>query len=341
MKQESEKSIKYASLIVLIVQNTFTAFVMRYSRTLPDKYLSSTAVVCSEILKLITSLIIHVILRVKENGIKNYSFKMLINETFGKESDCLKLMIPAGLYLIQNNLQYFTLSKLDVATFQITSQMKLITTAFFSVVILKRKIFGTQWLSIFLLAVGIAIVQFPADSGVSKVEDNVIVMDRILGLLSVFTTCIISGVAGVYFEKFVKVNNVSLWVRNIQLSFFSVIPGYLIGCLLMDGEVLREKGFFGGYCRWTVLAIMCQAFSGMIVAVVIKYADNILKGFANSISIIASCIISYFFFDLHLTVLFILGCVIVLFSTYLYGKPRETENDDTEYIKLDEEVNKV
>ena len=33
----------------------------------------------------------------------------------------------------------------------------------------------------------------------------------------------------------------------------------------------------------------------MVVAVVIKYADNILKGFATSLSIILSSLISYFF----------------------------------------------
>ncbi|KAL6590741.1 hypothetical protein U3516DRAFT_770105, partial [Neocallimastix sp. 'constans'] len=31
------------------------------------------------------------------------------------------------------------------------------------------------------------------------------------------------------------------------------------------------------------------SFGGIIVSLVVKYADNILKGFANSISIILSC----------------------------------------------------
>lgn len=36
-----------------------------------------------------------------------------------------------------------------------------------------------------------------------------------------------------------------------------------------------------------------QALGGLVVAVVIKYADNILKGFATSLSIIISALISY------------------------------------------------
>lgn len=37
-----------------------------------------------------------------------------------------------------------------------------------------------------------------------------------------------------------------------------------------------------------------QALGGLVIAAVIKYADNILKGFATSLSIILSTLISYF-----------------------------------------------
>lgn len=38
-----------------------------------------------------------------------------------------------------------------------------------------------------------------------------------------------------------------------------------------------------------------QAIGGLVVAVVVKYADNILKGFAASFSIVSSCTLSFFF----------------------------------------------
>jgi len=318
--------LKWVSLVVLVFQNTFLVFIMRYSKTLPEKYLSSTAVVCSELLKLLMSSIFHLFYRIKEQSPnERYSFKKLMNELFGKESDCIKIMVPAVLYLIQNNLQYFSASKLDAATYQVTYQMKIILTAIFSVILLKRKLFVHQWISIVLLAAGIALVQFPT-GGKANIADNENMMrDKLLGILSIFISCVCSGFAGVYFEKILKRSKVTLWARNVQLSLFSVIPGFLIGCLLIDGKTIKEKGFFGGYSRWTVLTIMFQAFGGMIVAIVVKYADNILKGFANSIAIILSCIVSYFLFDFHVTLLFIIGCCIVMFSTYLYGRPGKEE----------------
>jgi len=329
-------NLKWVSLFVLVFQNSFWALTLRYSKTLPEKYLSSTAVVCSECLKFCTSILFHVIQRTRESPEK-YNFKMLLDELFGKESDCLKIMVPAVLYLIQNNLQYFSASKLDAATYQVTYQMKIITTAIFSVIILKRSLFKHQWISVFMLAFGIALVQFPTGDSTTNSSDNAMI-DKIIGVISVLIACILSGVAGVYFEKILKKSKVTLWARNVQLSLFSIIPGYFIGVLLMDGETVKEKGFFGGYTRWTVLAILFQAFGGILVAVVVKYADNILKGFATSISIILSCTISYFAFDFNITLIFMLGCSLVMYATYLYGKPVKQVETEVSYSRLENQT---
>jgi len=329
-----EVNLKWISLIILVFQNTLLVFVMRYSKT-HSKYISSTAVVCSECVKLLLSSLIHIFNRCREiEPPQKYTFKMLLDELFGKESDCIKIMVPAVLYLIQNNLQYYSASKLDAATFQITYQMKLIITAIFSVIILKRRLFKHQWISIVLLALGIALVQFPTGDNSAKEVD---LYEKLLGFISVFIACLSSGFAGVYFEKILKKSKVTLWARNVQLSLFSVIPGYFIGCLFIDGDIIKENGFFFDYTRWTVLTIFCQAVGGIVVAIVVKYADNILKGFANSISILLSCAINFFFFDFNITLIFIIGCGIVLYSTYLYGKPVKDEQREEEYIRLEDQ----
>ena len=62
-----------------------------------------------------------------------------------------------------------------------------------------------------------------------------------------------------------------------------------------------------GYTMLTVAVVLVGALGGMVTAVVIKYADNILKGFATSIAIIISCIVSIIFFDFVLTLKFVMG----------------------------------
>lgn len=54
---------------------------------------------------------------------------------------------------------------------------------------------------------------------------------------------------------------------------------------------------------------------------VVKYADNVLKVFATSFSIVVSCIISAFLFDFHPTVTFLIGASLVVSATVMYSSP--------------------
>jgi UDP-sugar transporter A1/2/3 len=94
---------------------------------------------------------------------------------------------------------------------------------------------------------------------------------------------------GVYFERILKNSGTSLWMRNIQMGISSIILGFVGVFLSGDGPVVMEKGFFYGYTYVVVAVILLQAIGGLVVAVVVKYADNILKGFAASFSIVTSC----------------------------------------------------
>jgi UDP-sugar transporter A1/2/3 len=65
--------------------------------------------------------------------------------------------------------------------------------------------------------------------------------------------------------------------------------------------------------------VVLQAGGGLIVAMVVKYADNILKGFATSLAIVVSCIASVIFFEFQVTTQFCLGTFLVIISIFLYG----------------------
>lgn len=70
---------------------------------------------------------------------------------------------------------------------------------------------------------------------------------------------------------------------------------------------------------WTV--VTNQAFGGLLVAIVIKYADNIIKGFATSIAIVVSTILSIFLFGFEIKPLFVFGSILVISAVYLYSLP--------------------
>ena len=296
---------------------------MHYSRIMPvtgsGRYLTSTAVFLNEVIKLIICIIVALRDRRKIDGAASTlatNVRGLWTEVF--KADSWKLAIPAALYTFQNSLQYVAVSNLDAATFQVTYQLKIITTALFSVTMLHRKLSMNQWISLFLLTAGIAIVQIPTadstpkhpaqhDDGAHKrslfIRDdpNEVHMDRMVGLVSVIVACTISGLAGVYFEKVLKGSSTSLWVRNIQLSFYSLFPALFIGVILKDGREIMERGFFDGYNGVVWTAIAFQAAGGIVVALCVNFADNIAKNFATSISILLSSLASVYFFDFQLS----------------------------------------
>jgi UDP-sugar transporter A1/2/3 len=154
------------------------------------------------------------------------SFSSLLSDVFGRNSNWLAMTIPAILYLLQNNLQYYSVRLLDAATFQVTYQLKILTTALCSVLILNKKLRLTQWGSLIVLTAGIALVQLPSFDGNLELD-----VDRVTGLLGVVASCLLSGLAGVWFEKVLKESKATLWVRNIQLSIFSLLPGLIFGGL--------------------------------------------------------------------------------------------------------------
>jgi len=68
-------------------------------------------------------------------------------------------------------------------------------------------------------------------------------------------------------------------MRNVQLSMLSIPLGLLVS-YLKHGEKISQTGFFFGYDLFVWYLVALNALGGLIVAVVVKYADNILKGFA-------------------------------------------------------------
>ncbi|KAG0366359.1 nucleotide-sugar transporter-domain-containing protein [Gamsiella multidivaricata] len=348
-------SMKHLSLVVLLLQNSTLVLMMRYSRVNVDPdlpmYLASTAVFFAEIIKLLACV---AVLAYKTKSIPRTIY-ILRKDIVEQPQEILKMLVPSGLYALQNNLLYVALSNLEAATFQVTYQMKILSTAVFSVAMLNRRLTRQKWFALCLLMVGVTLVQLQnvgtAKSTVEvETKDELVSEDEVLdaavsenvaeatnqlnggaeeesgpiqnpfiGLLAVLTSCVSSGFAGCYFEKILKGAEADMWVRNIQLGISGALFSFL--AMFYDRQKIYEGGFLQGYTLMTWLVVANQALGGLLVAIVVKYADNILKGFATSLSIIISGIISVYFFDFEPSIQFQIGTLIVILSTYIYGRP--------------------
>ena len=85
-------------------------------------------------------------------------------------------------------------------------------------------------MSLVVLTGGIAMVQLPSGTASSSNGNGQVQQqNKFVGLMAVTVACVISGLAGVYFEKVLKGSKTSIWARNVQLSFLSLIPAYFLG----------------------------------------------------------------------------------------------------------------
>ncbi|KAI9510274.1 nucleotide-sugar transporter-domain-containing protein [Russula earlei] len=319
--------LKYVSLVTLAVQNAALSIVMHYSRvsTPPSQsYSPASAVLLNEILKGSISFGI-ALWRLSKSDVRR-PLDQLLRDTFSP--DCWKLSIPAVLYVVQNSAS-------------VTYQMKILTTAAFSVLLLRRRLTSTKWVSLFFLAAGVAIVQIqtgastlaphkpnmPVGSAHESAPLYTHIMSPLKGFGAVTAACFTSGLAGVYFEMVLKNSKADLWVRNVQLSLFSLVPALLP--ILYGPPVPNSRGFITDLLKnfgcWAWATVAIQVLGGLITAVVIKYSDNILKGFATSLSIILSFLASVILFNFRITPSFLIGSSTVLVATWLYNQPAGKE----------------
>jgi len=160
-------------------------------------------------------------------------------------------------------------------------------------------------------------------------------------------SCLCSALAGVYFEKVLKKVDkgssrapVSIWMRNIQLAFFSVsiayvqfifmnygdsvekfMPGFMYKVaqsVFVTGEDSQKK-FMHGFTGWVWTVVLLQAGGGLLVAAVIKHADNVLKGMATGVSVVVSTGMSMVLFDTPVTFQFAVGAALILSSVYTFS----------------------
>ena len=342
-------TFKLILLAGMVLQNSATVLVGRYSRSSVPKdelYKVNNLIIITEIGKLVLSMVFEYF---ATNGRVVESIKSNIID---RPYDALKIMIPALLYLVQNSLLYTALSNLTAPVFQVTYQAKLVTTAIVSVIMLNRKYSPQQWICLVVLSIGVAVVVLgeQSSSGSSSSTDKnkdeneksnpVGQTNLVLGLTAVTIACLSSALAGVYFEKVVKTSSggaktqpVSVWMRNIQLAFFTVclapVGGFLASKKNNSNSVEddTDKPFFHGFTNIVWVLVFLQAGGGLLVAAVIKYADNVLKGLATGVSVVAATAFSCLVFGTPLSGQFSIGAAMILVSVYFFSNPIKTNKE--------------
>jgi UDP-sugar transporter A1/2/3 len=323
--------MKWVSLVSLTAQTSAQVFVIKWARQGVSEtnggsghaYLASTIVLFTEILKTLVSFL----LVAMETGGVGPAAASVRKQFSGPAFETLQISVPSLLYTVQNNLMFFSLLKLSAAVQQVTYQLKILTTALLSVLLLGKSLDTTKWSALFVLLGGVLLVQWPrggdnvvsdADGGLESLLGG-IGQDALLGFGAVLVACFTSGFASVYLEKLLKQTKASIWMRNVQLGLFGAATALLV-CLSQDGDRILKGGFLQGYSPRVLCVVVTNALGGLLCAAVLKYADNILRCFSTALSIILTCVLSAAVLHEYTPdLLFVVGASLAISATFLYN----------------------
>ena len=275
----------------------------------------------------------------------------LDRDIWQRKCDTLKVSIPALCYTLQNNLQFVAATHLGAELLQLLYQTKTLSTAIFGVVILAKQLRCNQWCALMVLVVGVVLAQSSqSKKGGGLYKGNAMVgVTAALGvsicsvlatpqslLRSIYRACQLfrtllplsvcvcthgtcaQGFASVYLERILKGDKTSIWVRNVQLCLFS-IPLQFLAVYQRDWEKVQSQGWMVGFCPSTWAVVCMFAFGGLLVAIVIRFADNNLKNLAMAVAILVSCLASVPLFGFQPNHIFGSGAALVICSIFLYA----------------------
>eukprot|EP00929_Paragymnodinium_shiwhaense_P001422 TRINITY_DN10165_c0_g1_i1.p1 TRINITY_DN10165_c0_g1~~TRINITY_DN10165_c0_g1_i1.p1 ORF type:complete len:391 (+),score=94.46 TRINITY_DN10165_c0_g1_i1:119-1291(+) len=327
--------MKWLSLGLFCLQNSLNSIIFRFAMTEADSsHRPSTSLVlfCTEFLKLFLSFLL---LCNEERWDVVAAGAVVQRDAISKPRESARLGVPAVIYLIQNTLLQLSSGNLPATVWQVTYQGKIVVTALFSVLLLQKVIKRVQWLAIAVMGLGIAIVQLSNAKEKGQADmGNASEQDVVRGFVMLVLAASCSGFASVYTEMVFKQvgadpnqKKLSVWLQNMQLASFSCLfvgLAYVAEVLFpADGRAEvnadREFALFPGFTTKTWSLVLNNAIGGLLVAMVIKYADNLLRGFASAIATINCAVLSVFCFSFELAPSFALGSIMVIGSTLLYG----------------------
>lgn len=246
-----------------------------------------------------------------------------------------KMFVLAAIYGAMNILSFVALQYIGAGEFTICAQLKILTTAAFSVVILRTQLTWTKWRALASLVLGCILVASPnfsshaaTGAGASEHPDQHEPSEssaggggyqQLLGYGAVLTEVILSGFASIYFEKVVKSTTevVTIWERNFQLGIYSMV---------IYVSIMIYEGGAEGHVAWsnwsflTFLVACAGAGGGLLVAATLKYADSILKTLAAAGAIVLSTILGHVFLDGPLDYAVVIGALatIIAIADYTY-----------------------
>ena len=254
-------------------------------------------------------------------------------------SNCLKAAaIPAALYAVQNLLMQYGYSWLkNSMTVNLLNQTKTLSSALFLYLLLNQTQSRIQMFALLLLFIAAIVLtgkemDFKSDGSnyMESLDFNGSNMDEgyyIGGVVVVLGASIISGLSTALTQKVLRSEQRNSVQFSGELAVFGITTLY-INDWFQSQELFQAGGAFNGWTLETFIPVLSQAFGGIIVGFVTKYAGGVKKGFALIAGIVVTAIAEYVVEGAPLGFHHLLSMILVSLSIYLHNHKSATTTDD-------------
>jgi UDP-sugar transporter A1/2/3 len=313
-------SIKTIVLISLCLQNAGYTLLRKY--TTKYEHVSSKEILfVSEVMKLGISIYLISIDTDSKSDAQGTGLSRLI--WLARNSQ--KMFVLAIIYGIMNILSFIALEYIGAGEFTICAQLKILTTAAFSVMVLGTSLSFSKWRALTLLVFGCILVASPTFQSGGKGDSTLITQG--FGFAAVLTEVVMSGFASIYFEKVVKSTSesITIWERNFQLCMYSLLMyGFIIAYESYGNSATQNvtgENARLAWSNWSLITLTVSALGatgGLLVAATLKYADSILKTLAAAGAIVLSTVLGHYLLGGPLDMIVSIGACVTIIAIANY-----------------------
>lgn len=216
----------------------------------------------------------------------------------------------AALYCFNNAIMFWLFAHADPGSISLIKSGATIVSAVLMYFWRRFRLSVSRWLVIVVQMLGLVVAQYDSCKGRSVLPPSV------YGVL--FLSLFNSSIANVWNEHVVKNFEFSgLAVKNIYL--------YAFGAVLNMGAFWYYRAvdpstpsFFQGYNLVAMLVVTSNAFIGIAMNAVYKYADALVKNVATTTTTVILLVLSAWFFAGRGDLMVFIGASVVVAGTFLY-----------------------
>jgi len=216
--------------------------------------------------------------------------------------DWKRMFFPSLLSFIKHQAIFYGLMFLEPSLHQMLYQINII----FAALLTPRVLTHRQYLSVFILFMGILVVLYHRDEVVRLPHHS-----PLEGM--VFTVCAAAASAlnSQMIEDVVKAEEENTWSRQLQLSLFDLL--FSVTSSIIDYDNMTEK-----VSNFVLVLVLIKCVGDMTLPFALKYADNVTKSFSDTVATAVSLCLSQLMYHWHPRFGFYFGAVMIFFSAYMF-----------------------